>query len=136
MFLGRADLPGGIGGEVGVYVKAPGGRPLPDLAMVPLWVRPLFHAIAALGGDRLWWPDPEVQPEIDFTLLDPINETVLLRADPERTYWVNKWMEPESYARYCLAQHGRRLPSPAQYQMVFTVAGKTRAWTPSPPPQT
>jgi hypothetical protein len=129
-FLGRSDFPGGFGGEVGVYVKVPGGKPLPDLAMLPAVLRPLFKAYAELGGDHLWWPDADVQPKIDFTIINPVNHSVLLRADEEQNYWVNKWMEPASYELYRKANPVP--PSATQYKMVFTVAGVTRAWIPEP----
>jgi hypothetical protein len=128
-FFGRSNFPGGLGGEVGVYVKVPSGRPLPDLGLVPAPLRPLFHAVALMGADHLWWPDADMQPEIDFTIINPIADNVLLRTDSESTYWVNRWMEPASYRKYQAANAGLLPPCPNQYKMVFTVAGCTREWT-------
>lgn len=132
-FFGRSNFPGGMGGEVAVYVKVPGGQPLPDLSLLPAPLRRVFEAWAALGGDDLWWPDPDVQPEIDFTIFDPVTRAVLVHAEPETNYWVNKWMEPASYEKLDAA-HGHTLPSwPTHFKMVFTVAGVTRAWQPGAP---
>ena len=36
-----------------------------------------------------------------------MTETVVFRAGPEETYWLNKWMDPESYKRYKRTQ-GKR----------------------------
>jgi hypothetical protein len=127
--FGRSNFPGGIGGEVGVYVRVPGGKPLPDLSVLPGPVQLMFRAAAVLGGDNLWWADANVQPEIDFTIINPVNSSVLLQAGPETNYWVNKWMEPSSYARYVAAQGGQVPSSATDYKMVYTVAGVTREWT-------
>jgi hypothetical protein len=128
-FLGRMDYPGGLGGEVGVYVLVPEGRPLPDLTMVPLHLRPLFEVVAGLGATHVWWPDADMQPEIDFTIVNPVAGDVLVSAPRENNYWVNRWMEPQSYKRYKAAKAGSLPPSPIHYKMVFTVAGCTREWS-------
>lgn len=129
--FGRTDFPGGIGGEVGVYVKAPKGKPLPNLSLLPLPAQLLLKAAAAFGDDHLWWPDPDVQPAIDFTILNPANHSVLLRAQEQKNYWVNKWMEPNSYEQYKKDQGGHVPFWATGYKMVFTVDGVTRAWSPS-----
>jgi hypothetical protein len=130
-FFSRGNYPGGVGGEVGVYAVVPGGRSLPDLSLLPGPIQVIFRAMAALGGTNVWWPDPDVQPEIDFTILNPLTNTPLLRADPENNYWVNKWMEPASYDAYTQSVGGQ-VPSPRQYKMVYTVDGVTREWVPAP----
>ena len=112
-FLGRDDFPGGIGGEVGIYERVtgqgfPAARPnfFPETMWTPL------HATSTLAGDEFWWPVAELN-EIEFNFINPMTGKVMFRAGPERTYWLNKWMDTESYDDYRLSQ-GRRwtwLPS-------------------------
>ena len=129
-FLGRARFPGGFGGEVGVYVKHPGGKPLPDVSWLPLPVQLLLKAAHAFGDHHLWWPDPEVQPEIHFKIINPLTKAPVLQAHPEKNYWVNKWMEPNSFEQY-KASVGDKVPFwSTAYKMVYTVAGVTREWEP------
>lgn len=130
-FLGRTQYPGGIGGEVAVYVRESRSGPLPDISMLPQPAQLMFQAMDFIGGDGLWWPDPDVMPQIEFTLINTLTNSVFLRADQESHYWVNKWMEPNSYAQYVKDMSGQ-VPSPRQYKMVFTVDGVTREWTPAP----
>jgi hypothetical protein len=127
-FLARADFPGGMGGEVGVYAKVPGGRPLPDLEVLPFVLRPVFSGLEHLDPDELWWPDAGVQPPISFTIQNPITGAAVVSAGVEDDYWVNRWMEPSSYEQYKEANVGRLPSLPTQYRMVFTVAGRTRVW--------
>ena len=99
-FMGRSNFPGGVGGEVAVYVKVPFGKQPPDASVLPGPMKVLAGILNGVGLGDLWWPDPNVQPTIDFTLINPLNNQVLLRAAQETNYWVNKWMQPASYALY------------------------------------
>jgi hypothetical protein len=65
---------------------------------------------------------------MDFTIVNPITGGVLLRAETEGNDWLNRWMEPESYEKYHLANVGKVPSSHTGYEMVFTVAGRTRKW--------
>ena len=122
-FLSRTDFPGGIGGEVGVYVLVPEGRRLPELKILPPLLRPLFNAAAAFGGKHLWWPEPTLSTTIEFTLTNPKTNTKFLTAGPEKTYWLNKWMQLGSFDQY-----EKKNPVPTwstEFVMNFTINGKT-----------
>jgi hypothetical protein len=121
-FLGRVDFPGGIGGEVGVYVRVPEGRPLPELKMLPLLMRPFYIAAAALGSDHLWWPEPKLATTINFTLTNPKTKTEFLSTGPEKTYWLNKWMQFASFSQY---EKQNQVPTwSTEFIMNYTINGK------------
>lgn len=106
-FLGRDDFPGGIGGEVGIYERVTGrGFPTqrPDFFPKTMWT--FLHAASRLAGDEFWWPVAEVH-EIEFDFINPITNTVMFHAGPEKTYWLNKWMDTDSYDDYRRTQ-GKR----------------------------
>lgn len=108
-FLGRDDFPGGIGGEVGIYERVHGkGFPAerPDFMPEPIW-NFLFEA-SKLAGDHFFWPVTDVN-EIEFDFINPITGTVMFHAGPEKTYWMNKWMDTGSYDEYRHTQ-GKRWP--------------------------
>lgn len=100
-FLGRTDFPGGIGGEVGIYMRAP-GRALPPLDFLPLPLQGVYRIATRLAGENLWWPVPEhLQPRITFRFKNPKTGQRLFE-DPqsEKTYWLTKWMEFDSFRDY------------------------------------
>ena len=131
-FLWGAKSPGGFGGEVGVYVRVPEGKPLPDIGALPGPMASMMKYVQRIGGDALWWPDPTMQPEMDFTIYDPNSRTVLAHAKTDGDYWLTKWMQPESYNKF-RAAHAHLPDSLTEFEMKFTVAGVTRKWIPSPP---
>lgn len=106
-FLGRDDFPGGIGGEVGVYQRVDGeGFPTerPDFMPSAMWT--VLHEMSKHADGHFWWPVKE-QYEIEFTFRNPVNGNVVFHAGPEKTYWLNKWMDTNSYHRYQRSQ-GKR----------------------------
>jgi hypothetical protein len=128
-FLGRGNFPGGFGGEVGVYVRVPRERPLPDLSLLPEPVQPIFRAVQAFGGDHLWWPDPDCQFEIEFTIINPKTSQPMLTAKSDGpTYWLNRWLEPDAYEQYVRDVDGQVPFVASAYQMVYTVAGQKFGW--------
>ena len=131
-------IPGGIGGEVGIYERITGrGFPgeKPDLMPESMWIF-LREASKHANGD-FWWPVPE-QNEIEFDFINPVNNTIAFHAGPQRTYWLTKWMGTDSYEEYKRAQ-GRKwkwLPAgfpgnskapkfAAQFVMEYKINGKT-----------
>ena len=114
-FLSSPYFPGGIGGEVGVYERVTGkGFPAdkPEWCPEPLWL--FLQQKSKLANGDFWWPVDETEyPEIEWEFINPANNTVAFRAEPQRTYWRNKWMDNESYEEYKKAQ------------------GKKRSWLPS-----
>lgn len=106
-FLGRDDFPGGIGGEVGIYERVTDrGFPTerPDFLPEPIW-QFLYEASKKSDG-HFWWPVAELN-EIEFAFINPVTDTVIFHAGPERTYWLNKWMDTDSYDEYRYTQ-GKR----------------------------
>jgi hypothetical protein len=127
-FLGLTDWPGGVGAEVGVYVRAP-GRPIPALDFLPPLVRPLYTAAAGLNNDHLWWPDPSLKTEIQFVLHNPLTKTPFFAAGPQTSYWRNRWMAFDSVDKY-EANHPGKLPRWAtELKLTFRINDKQyEAW--------
>ncbi|HEX5071548.1 MAG TPA: hypothetical protein VFV78_15135 [Vicinamibacterales bacterium] len=123
-FLSSANMPGGIGAEVGIYRRIPGKE----------WSRPagfpadVYAALRAMAGSsELWWPYPELPTEVEWDLINPETKGVFIHAGRQTTYWRNKWMNNESYSRY---QNATRTPKLAwNYSLRYTINGKTYpAW--------
>jgi len=99
-FLSSPNFPGGVGAEVGIYERVTGkGFPAerPDWCPQALWV--FLQQKSKLANGDFWWPVAE-QNEVEWELLNPVNDTVAFRAGPQKTYWRNKWMDNESYAQF------------------------------------
>jgi hypothetical protein len=99
-FLSSPNFPGGVGAEVGIYERVTGkGFPAdrPDWCPQALWV--FLQQKSKLANGDFWWPVAE-QNEVEWELINPVNNTVAFRAGPQKTYWRNKWMDNESYAQY------------------------------------
>jgi hypothetical protein len=100
-FLGLQNFPGGIGAEVGVYRRIPGRIRPTSLPFLP---QPLaafiLNTIATLSDNELWWPFPELQAQIEFTLVNPVTNQTFFCAGPETSYWLAKWMNDGSYTQY------------------------------------
>jgi len=127
-FLGSSDFPGGIGGEVGVYHRVP-GRARPTLEQlialgVPQALAALIVAgIAPLTDDQLWWAFPELNTRVEFTLTNPATSQTFFTAGPETTYWLNKWMDDDSYEKYQNDQGGQTPGSPTDYLLDYSING-------------
>ena len=142
-FLGSSDFPGGIGGEVGVYERVP-GRVLPAALdfLEPTTATFLKTATARLGERELWWPVTTLKTEIQFELVNPLTNKTFFRAGPERTYWLNKWMNPFDYVTYrrkaekrwsalpwWLPGNARTPPLAIGYKLQYRINGKSYpAW--------
>jgi hypothetical protein len=128
-FLGRDDFPGGIGAEVCVYRRIE-GKTLP--ASLPHFPPDMSDFL--LGGlsrvrlDRLWWPYPEIQTEIEFDMIHPGTNRVFFSADPETTYWRNRWMRPDSYEEYRKKANYDLPVLSAQYTLRYRINGKYGEW--------
>lgn len=125
--FGNNDLPGGIGAEVGIYQRVPGKVPPADLSFLHSQAMEfLINGVARLGGDNLWWPYPELKTTVDWELVNPKTGETFIKAGPEQTYWMNKWMNPDSYEEYKKV-HRTPLFS-AQYKLKYRINGKTYEW--------
>lgn len=99
-FLSSANFPGGIGAEVGIYERVSGrGFPTtkPDMYPEPVWE--FLRGASKLANGDFWWPVPELN-EIEFQFINPVNNTIAFSAGPQKTYWLTKWMDTDSYDKY------------------------------------
>ena len=125
---GLGNFPGGIGAEVGVYRRVPGwARPtLQSLSFLPAPLAAFIVAsIASLTDDQLWWAFPELGAKIDFTLTNSVTSQTFFTAGPEVTYWLNKWMFDDSYAKYQNDQGNQTPASPTDYLLDYRINGKS-----------
>jgi hypothetical protein len=142
-------LPGGIGGEVGIYREEP-GRTIPDVLDLPMLdsfpaaLRPLITTVVSevLGdlvdvaeeGVELWWPYPALDAQIDMAFTNPdTGEELFHAAPPEPTggYWMSRWMNYWSYATYRAGEALRGHATPlvaSSYTMDFAVKGHRFHW--------
>jgi len=103
----RLNFPGGVGAEVGIYIK---GQP----------------------GDKMWWPAPYVIPgfttSISWHLVNPSTRKVFLDAPTQTTYWRNRWMTIQSYNLYQQNCNGL-VPNYTGYTLNYTINGAQQtAW--------
>jgi hypothetical protein len=124
-FLGRSDFPGGIGAEVGVYRRIPGKALPTDLSFVPLPLRILLLGVSRIPGADLWWPFPELETTVRFSLVNPVTGNVLCDGTPEVTYWRNLWIEEGSYQRYKRDQNGQVPQFSTGYRLDYSIISKS-----------
>jgi hypothetical protein len=125
-FLGLSNFPGGIGAEVGVYHRMP-GKALPDLGSLSFlpadFAAFIITSIAHLTDEQLWWAFPELNTQIEFTLTNPLTNQTFLTAGPETTYWLNKWMDDDSYEAYQRSQGNKTPASSTDYLLDYKING-------------
>lgn len=123
-FLGLESFPGGIGAEIGVYRRIPGKARPTSLPFLPdKFEKFILNALATLSDDELWWPFPELQAQIEYTLVNPETGQTFFSAGPERSYWLAKWMNDGSYLKY---RYSHKSPIFAvDYLLDYTINGKS-----------
>jgi hypothetical protein len=131
-------FPGGIGGEVGIYERVEGrGFPASKPDFVPEAMWHFLHEASKHAGDDFWFPVAE-KNEIEFDFINPVTDTKVFHAGPQKTYWLTKWMDNESYEDYkdSLGKKWSWLPKwfpgnakapkfAVQYKMEYKINGKT-----------
>jgi hypothetical protein len=123
-FFGLNEFPGGIGAEVGVYRRIPGKQPPGSLPTLPSRIERLVLGLLPEAGEDLWWPFPELAAQIGFDFVNPDTNAMFFSAGPETTYWMNRWMIPDSYRQYEAAN--RPLPPLAEdYRLNYRINGKS-----------
>src|SRR5262249_26784735 len=100
----------------------------PNLDSLRSFLPPDFAAfiianIANLTDDQLWWAFPELNTKVEFTLTNPVTNQTFFTAGPETTYWLNKWMDDDSYEAYQRNQAARPPASPTDYLLDYKVNG-------------
>jgi hypothetical protein len=129
-FLGLQFLPGGIGAEVGVYRRIPGKLKPTSLSFLqnPVLEGFFLNLLAPVADNELWWPAPELNAKLEFTLINPNTNQTFFSAGPENSYWLTSWMNEPDYVKYVLDQ-GFRTPFFANdYILEYTINGKVRRW--------
>jgi hypothetical protein len=80
-FLGLQKFPGGTGAEVGVYRRIPGKvRPTSLPFLPPAVATFILNTIAGLSDNDLWWPFPELNAQIEYTLTNPVTNQTFFSA--------------------------------------------------------
>ncbi|MFL5606687.1 MAG: hypothetical protein ACJ8AD_09595 [Gemmatimonadaceae bacterium] len=135
------NFPGGIGAEVGIYRRVLGKiapRDFPPPNTLDMAASLLAGSVINFGNRNLWWPFPQLNAEITYTLTNPVNNQLFYDAGPQTGYWLAKWMDNDSYAIYQRDQ-GVRNPSlptwwpgnsntprlTSSYMLDYTINGKT-----------
>jgi hypothetical protein len=128
-FLGRQDFPGGIGAEVGIYHRVEGKKPPEKLPHFPPKLSTyILGGLSKLGDVELWWPFPELKTSLTFELINPVTQQTFISAGPETTYWLNKWMNPDSYEKYKTDQGGKTPIFSSHYVLKYTINGTSYQW--------
>lgn len=96
---------------MGVYRKMPGrARPKSIPFLPPVAATFILANMARLTDNDLWWAFPELNARIEYDLINPFTNEPVFHAGPENSYWLNKWMNEDSYSRYRLSQ-GKKWPA-------------------------
>jgi phosphatidylserine/phosphatidylglycerophosphate/cardiolipin synthase-like enzyme len=125
-FATLKGMPGGIGAEVGVYRRVPSSElPIPKSLprQLGLYGDLVIRALNGLNDTQFWWPFPELNSKITFTLKRP-DGNAFFTTKPEDTWWACKWMDNRSYDRYKTDSP----PTPSMstsYLLDWTIATKT-----------
>lgn len=145
---GYRELPGGIGGEVGIY-RTIKGKQIPDelaiprLDSFPVIARPIVKKIVskilkeavelAEANTEWWWPFPELNVPIEMRLMYPDHKVELFDANPVEPaggYWMSRWMSYDSHQRFTMHEkaHGNAVPQPYDFHMDLRVGGQKFHW--------
>jgi hypothetical protein len=127
--LGSSTFPGGVGGEVGVYRRMPGSLRVGSLPFMPKGVtRYIRQRFGEFTDREFWWPFPELEAELEFTLVNPVTGDAVFSAGPETSYWLAKWMSLGSYARYAVNQSARVPLLIDSYILEYSINGRPGRW--------
>ena len=128
-FAGLEQFPGGVGGEVGIYRREPGRARPSALPFLPPQLAALFlNPLGSLADNDLWWAYPELNTQITFTLINPITNQPVFGTGTERTYWLNRWMDMNSYHKYQQSQGRGKTPAYVGYRLEYTINGAKYSW--------
>jgi len=58
----------------------------------------------------------------------PKTNATFFKAGPETTYWLNKWMSPDSYERYKDESDKETPIFSAHYKLKYRINGKSYEW--------
>lgn len=100
-FLGLSSFPGSVGAEVGVYRRVSGKDRTIDYSRFPRELPIPIQSILSNPNIDIWWPYPELNAKLEFTLVKHNTDQALFNAGPETSYCLGKWMDQGSYNHYC-----------------------------------
>ncbi len=133
-------LPGGIGGEVGVYRREPHRKiraphVIPDLHAFPRWQRPLVKRAArwlikrgvmlSEGDIEHWWPVARDDRRIAMRF--SYDDHAFFAAEQPGGYWLSRWMTYGSYISFA-AKHRHTPASARDFDMQFSVGERHFSW--------
>lgn len=110
------EMPGGVGGEVGIYERIPGRTfptSKPDFLPSQFWDF-LVTRIQEEEVNDFWWPISD-QNEVEFDFINSVTNATIFHAGPETTYWMNKWIDDGGYERYKKSQRKKHWWLPAGF---------------------
>jgi hypothetical protein len=137
-FLSSPSFPGGVGAEVGIYERVTGkGFPSAKPDSIPDAMWNVMRALSKRANGDFWWPVAELN-EIECDFINPVTNTKVFHAGPQKTYWLTKWMDTDSYDEYQKSQGKKwswlpawfpknsRTPTlAANYTLEYKINGKT-----------
>jgi hypothetical protein len=129
-----SNLPGGIGGEVGIYRRIPGKAvptSFPGLPSGAALLTTLLNDLGHAAAQDLWWPFPELGATIEMSFVNPDTREVVFTAGPQVGYWLTKWMEPSSYSQY--TKDHQAPGGYTDYILEYTINGKSYHHWPAEP---
>ncbi|MGH3926950.1 MAG: hypothetical protein ACRDTT_29465, partial [Pseudonocardiaceae bacterium] len=88
----------------------------------------VLNKLASLADSELWWPAPELNTRIEFTLINPVTNKTFFSAGPENSYWLASWMSEQSYVRYWFDQGTRAPVLPDGYILEYKINGRIGRW--------
>ena len=73
---------------------------------------------------EVWYPIPRPYPWLSFKLVNPYTGEEFFRTTSENTYWLTRWMAPDSYRNKYKKEHSTP-PFAANYVLHYTINGQT-----------
>lgn len=109
-FSSSRKVPGGVGGEVGIYHGH----------------KPTFAELLIAAIIKAFWPPYyEEKWNLEYTLYNEKGE-IFISAAHDGIWWLHRWMKNDSYNEY--KKTNNLTKSPDRYYMEFKVQGKKYSW--------
>ena len=85
---------------MGIYERVTGkGFPATKPDFIPDAMWHMLRELSKHSNGDFWWPVAE-QNEVEFDFINPVTGTTIFHAGPQKTYWLTKWMDTDSYEEY------------------------------------
>jgi hypothetical protein len=146
-----ANFPGGMGAEVGIYHKVTDDDSQTVLFQKPATkidqglhqfrdklsqvsqktplqkITPFLPRHDRPHGDpegEVWYPIQKPYPWLNFKLVNPYTGQEFFRTSSQNTYWLTRWMAPDSYRNKYKNEHSTP-PFAENYVLHYTINGKS-----------